>query len=235
MVQLSSQATGRGFELVFDKTRGDLDLEDFSEREGIFFSGASADAVVKTTTDVKLKIRAYINAHFKGSQFTGNNNRRVANASAQDKFYDERTTKGQYAGLVYSKFGKRDGAKGFVDYLLLHIYGGAVKAAGGGWLRINASGRKTFGTSGQTGFYSLSQSDIFFTKSADGRKLFLLRRYKRGSFTAKKEGKTELIATLLKTLIFPARLTGIDEIFRSSRDLLTKNFLDELERRRSAG
>jgi hypothetical protein len=229
MVDLISRSSGRGFELVFDKSRTEMELTDLADGAQIVIQNASVEAVVKTTNEVKQRIRSYINAHFKGSQFTSNNNRRVANASAQSQFYDDRAEKGQYTGLVYSKFGKRDGASGFVDFLLLHIRGGAVKARDGGWMRINASGKKTFGTSGQTGYYNLSDSNIFFSNSSDGKKLFLLRRYKKGSFSGK-GGKTELLATLMRQIIFPARLTGIDEIARSRGDLFTGYFRDAFDR-----
>lgn len=224
MVMLTSDDFGRGFGVLLGGREPAEQMRKILEAGAVVIKGASIEAVVKTTVEVKLKIRAYINAHFKGSDFTSNNNRRVANASAQDTFYDDVSEKGQYTGLVYSKFGKRDGTSGFMDYLLLHIRGGVLKPRNGGWLRIDAKGKNNLGTSGQTGFYNLSSSNVFFTNSADGKKLYLLRRYARGSFDTKKAGKTELLATLLKQVAFPARLTGIDEIARSRADLFDKNF-----------
>ncbi len=201
-------------------------LEEVLKRDAIAIRGASVKAVIDTTQEVKLLVRNYIDAHFSGSSFTSNSHRRVANASAQAKFYDEVSGKGQYAGLVYSKFGKRD-AGGFVDFLLLHVRGGTVK--GNDWLRlINDKAGGTAPSAAQSGYFSGSQSNVFFVESKDGKKLFQLRRYGKGSMGGK-AGKTELLATLVKQLVFPARLTGIDEIARSRPELFDKNFRASLD------
>lgn len=226
---------GRGFAVLFDRIASEKRTREILQADALVIRGASIDAVVKTTVDVKLKIRAYINAHFTGSGIQSNNNRKAANASAQDTFYDDIADKGQYTGLVYSKFGKRDAGGGFVDYLLLHVRGGIVKPNQGGWLRIvNQEAGGSLGIAAQSGFFETSQSNIFFTKSADGKKLFQLRRYKKGSFSPK-AGKTELIATLLRQVAFPARLTGIDEIARSRSDLFDKYFNDAFDARQATG
>ena len=198
-------------------------FEDVLKRDAIAVRGASVLAVRETTVEVKLAIRAYIDAHFSGSSFTSNSHRRVANASAQDKFYDEIEGKGQYAGLVYSKFGKRD-AGGFVDYLLLHVRGGTIN--GNSWLRlINDKNGGGASSVAQSGFFKGSNSDIFFVESKDGRKLFQLRRFRNERNPATgKLGRTRLIATLLKDVVVPARLTGIDEIARSRPELFDRNF-----------
>lgn len=223
--------SGRGFAVQFDRKNSEDRTRKQLETDAVVIQGASIDAVVKTTVEVKLKIRAYINAHFKGSRFQSNDNRKVANASAQDTFYNDIAAKGQYTGLVYSKFGKRDGASGFLDFLLLHVRGGTLTARDGGWMRIDAKGKGSLGLIAQTGFFNLSNSNVFFSNSADGKKLFLLRRYKKGGLSPKMSGKTELLATLIKKIVFPARLTGIDEIARSRGDLFTKHFNDAFNRR----
>lgn len=182
---------------------------------------------MKTTREVKDRIRAYIDAHFTGSEYHSNDHRRVANASAQERFYDDIESKGQYAGLVYSKFGKRD-AGGFVDFLLLHVRGGTVRPRSGEWLRIAAGDGAGSGPSiAQTGFFPLSSSDIFFTRSPDGKRLYQLRRYRKSGLSGKR-GTTQLIATLVKQVIFPARLSGIEEIARSRADLFEGHFAEAL-------
>lgn len=210
------------FSIRFERTDRQ-GLEEILKRDAVAVRGASVEAVIETTREVKLAIRAYINAHFKGSAFTSNNNRRVANASAQEKFYDEVEGKGQYAGLVYSKFGKRDKG-GFVDFLLLHVRGGPV--SGKPWLRIvNEAEGGTARIAAQTGSYSLSQSDIFFLPSKDGKKLFQLRRYrKERDPKTGRLGRSRLLATLVKSITFPARLSGIDEIARRRPELFDRNF-----------
>lgn len=214
--------SGSGFRVEFER-QAPAPYEILA-KDAVAIRGASKEAVHKTTIEVKERIRDYIDAHFVGSEYHGNNRRRVSNASAQSKFYDEVEAKGQYAGLVYSKFGKRD-AGGFVDFLLLHVRGGTVRPTRKNWLRIqNADAGGTARVAAQSGFFGISQSDIFFTKSADGKKLFQLRRYRKGSNISGKAGKTELLATLLKQVTFPARLTGIDEIARSRADLFEGHF-----------
>jgi len=224
--------TGQGFRVEFE-----LDSPGTYEQlrnEAIAIRGASVDAVYRTTEEVKQRIRDYIDAHFSGSEMQSNNRRRVSNASAQSRYYDEIEGKGQYAGLVYSKFGKRDKG-GFVDFLLLHVRGGVVTPGPGeNWLRLaNPAVAGAGGQFGQTGFFAISQSNIFFAASKDGKKLFLLRRYRKGSAFGK-AGKTELLATLVKQVVFPARLTGIEEIARQRPELFDGYFAEALEVRRMA-
>lgn len=220
---------GQGFRVEFERpSPGPYEaLRD----EAIAIRGASVDAVYATTEEVKERIRDYIDAHFSGSEVHSNNRRRVSNASAQSTYYDDIDGKGQYAGLVYSKFGKRD-AGGFVDFLLLHVRGGTIKARNGDWLRlVNEKAGGTAGVAAQTGYFKLSDSDIFFRPSKDGKKLFQLRRYRKSS-TGPNRGRTVLLATLFKELTVSARLTGIDEIARSRADLFEGYFAEAVGVRR---
>lgn len=228
-----SQAfTGQGFRVEFElNSPGTYEQ---LRNEAVAIRGASVDAVHRTTQEVKERIRDYIDAHFTSSEIHANNRRRVSNASAQSQFYDEIEGKGQYAGLVYSKFGKRD-AGGFVDFLLLHVRGGTVSPGPGEqWLRLaNPRAAGAGGQFGQTGFFAISQSNVFFAPAKDGKKLFLLRRFGKGSAFGK-AGKTELLATLVKQVVFPARLTGIDEIARQRPELFDGYFGEALELHRLA-
>jgi hypothetical protein len=220
---------GQGFRVEFERPNpGPYEaLRD----EGVAIRGASVEAVVQTTNEVKQRIRDYIDAHFTNSEFHGNGRRRVSNASAQSVFYDELEEKGQYAGLVYSKFGKRD-AGGFVDFLLLHVRGGTLRPKTGDWLRIlNPRAGGSASSVAQSGFFPVSQSNIFFAPSSDGKKLFQLRRYRKGSLGSRR-GTTELLATLVKRVVFPARLSGIDEIARQRPELFEGYFADALKQRR---
>ena len=222
---------GRGFALAFQRRTGKQDrlLYEQLKEDAVAIRGASIEAVTETTNEVKQRIRAYINAHFTGSAFTSNNNRRVANASAQSKFYDDVDAKGQYAGLVYSKFGGGHGPGGFVDYLLLHVRGGTLRPQSGNWLRIPNA--REFGPQvRQTGFFATTQASVFFAKSDDGRKLYLLRRLGR-SGRSRGDQKVQLLATLVRSLAFRARLSGIDEIARSRGDLFEGNFAAALNAR----
>lgn len=213
--------TGRGFAFNFEREMSPGMVDRMLHGEAVAIRGASVEAVVTTTNEVKLRIRNYITAHFTGSEMHGNNQRRVANAASQSKFYDDLDDKGQYTGLVYSKFGAGVGGGGFVDFLLLHVRGGTLKPKSGNWLRIPNT--REFGSQvRQAGFFALSKASVFFAKSDDGRKLFLLRRL-GGTGKGRKNQKVQLLATLVKSLIFPARLSGIDEIARSRGDLFETN------------
>lgn len=233
MVQVAGSSTvgtftGRGFAFNFDREMSPGMIDRMLQGEAVAIRSASIEAVVTTTNEVKLRIRNYITAHFTGSEMHGNNQRRVANAASQSKFYDD-LDKGQYTGLVYSKFGAGVGAAGFVDFLLLHVRGGTVKPKSGNWLRI--PNYREFGSQvRQTGFFPISKSSVFFAKSDDGRKLFLLRRV-GGAGIRRAARKVQLLATLVRSLVFPARLSGIDEIARSRGELFERNLAQSLTAR----
>lgn len=225
----SSAFDGQGFFVAFE--RPDPRPIDVLAQDAVAIRGASIEAVYQTTEEVKEKIRDFIDAHFTGSEFHGNGRRRVSNASAQSTYYDDVDEKGQYAGLVYSKFGKRD-AGGFVDFLLLHVRGGTLKPRSGEWLRIRTPGAPAM--RGQSGFFPTSRSDIFFKKSADGKKLFQFRRYRKDSPLAKR-GTLQLLATLVKEVKFTARLSGIDAIAARRPELFERNFTRALNVREANG
>lgn len=226
----SGAFTGQGFRIEFEREQpGPYEL---MRDEGVAIRGASVEAVTKTTEQVKELIRDYVDAHFTGSEFHGNGRRRVSNASAQSTYYDEIEQKGQYAGLVYSKFGKRDKG-GFVDYLLLHVRGGTIRPGPGeDWLRIDDTQAGGLGVA-QTGFFSRSQSNIFFLPSKDGKKLFQLRKYRKSGLSSKR-GQTELLATLVKQVDVPANLSGIDAIAARRPELFEGYFARSLEAHRQA-
>lgn len=218
---------GRGFRVEFERS-GPGPLEQM-EAEGVVVRGASVEAVVKTTNTVKERIRDFVDAHFSGSGFTRNGRRRAANASAQSRFYDELEAKGQYAGLVYSKFGKRD-AGGFVDFLLLHMRGGSVTARGGGWLKIiSPEARQRGDLFASSGSFPTAGSDVFFRPAKNGTELLMFRKYRGASARA---GTLQLIATLVKAVVIPATLGGIDEIARERPELFEGYFAEALARMR---
>lgn len=222
------QGGGRGFGVVFDAFRSEKYTREMLEEDAVLVSGASVEAVVATTNEVKELIRAYLDANFTGSSFIGGSNgrtsrRRVSFAASQSRFYDDREERGQYTGLIYSKFGRGNGPASFVDFLLLHVRGGTITPTNGEWIRLGADGATGFG---QVGKYKFSGSQIFFAKSKDGQKLFLLRKKGKG-----KNAATELIATLVKKIVVPATLSGIDAIAARREDLFYGHFAEALEQR----
>lgn len=226
---------GKGFGFSFESEMGPGMLNRVLHDEVVAIRGASKKAITTTTNNLKQRIRNYITAHFTGSEMLRGNQRRAAYAAAQSKFYDDIDNKGQYTGLVYSKFGAGIGKANFVDFLLLHVGGGTLKPKTGRWLRIPNGkiiprGRGpgiSWYQGGQVGRYS--SKDVFFAKSSDGRKLYLLRRDRKASRSG--DRKSELLATMVPSLAFPARLSGIQEILRDGGDVLSSNLQAELAKR----
>lgn len=211
----SAGAQRMGFNVQFDANRARADLRETIQGDAVAVVGASVDAVTQTTREVKEMIRSYIDAHFQGSEFIGGaggrkSRRRAAFAAAQNKFYNDIEAKGQFTGLIYSKLGRGRGPGGFVDYLLLHMRGGIVKPRDGDWIKIPNEGASGL-IGGQVGEYPQSDSRIFFRPSRDRKKLFLLRAFGSGASPARR-GSVELLATLVKQLDYPARMTGIETI-----------------------
>lgn len=211
----------------FDVVRASEDFDDLRDEKLSTIIGASVEAVWLTTNEIKQRMRDYIDAHFGGSEFIGGEygrkqHRRVAFAAVQSKMYNDQESKGQYTGLIYSKFGRGRGPASFVDYLLLHVTGGQITAANGGWLRIHDQSAPQFS---QVGNYKLSGSRIFFKKSRDGAKLFLLRATGK-----KRTAKLELLATLMKAVTVKPDLAGIDDIAAQRPDVFIEHFDAALRR-----
>lgn len=214
---------GRGFGIEIAGEAASQEGRAILEQDAIVIKGAAVDAVEHTTNSVKTKIRNYIDQHFRGSKKHGNNHRRVSNAAAQSKFYNDLSTQSQYTGLVYSKWGRGKGPGSFIDFLVLHIKGGVLQASGGGKLKI--PNRKAPGSlMGQVG--NFGDSRIFIRKGKDG-KSFLMRAFKN-SAGSKRGGKVVLLATLVDELRFPASLRGIDTILAAAGPELENNFLSLL-------
>lgn len=210
------------FRIEFERTGPDLD--DDMARLGIVVREASVEAVVHTTETIKNRVRDFIDSHFTGSDLTSNNRRRASNASSQTKYYDELEAKGQYAGLVYSKFGRRYGRPDFQDFLLTHMRGATISPRQGDWLRI--PNKRIGGSAGrwaQTGFYQESDASVFMVPSKDGRRLYLLRRYGRAAPNSVAR-TTQLLATMVKEVNIRPRLAGLESIARDRPELFERRF-----------
>lgn len=207
---------GSGFTVEFLSENARNQLAEQLDGNVALITGASISGVVEATDELKQKMRSYLDGHFRGSAMHGNNHRRVSNAMVQSVYYDEVSEKGQFASLIYSKFGFRN-AGGFVDFLLLHMRGGTVKPATKDWLRIPNRAEAGSGFA-QSGRFAMSDSDIFFVKAKDDpAKLFQLRRY-RGT------KKTVLLATLVKSLRIEPSLQGLEAIMATRGALFEKHF-----------
>lgn len=101
-------------------------LDELLAREAGVVSTGLLEAVAGQTLATKLAVRAVVNAAFTGSRVVGRNgNRRVANAIRGKLFEDEADPRGSPVGIVFSRFGRRQGGK-FVDYLLPHALGATI-------------------------------------------------------------------------------------------------------------
>lgn len=216
-------ARSSGFSVNFFGKRAARDLYASLGGGIVKVRGTSISAVVTSTDEIKERMRSYLDGHFTGSALHGNNHRRVSNASVQSVFYNDISDKGQVASLIYSKFGYR-GEGGFIDFLMLHIQGGTIRAKNGGWMRIpNLKEPQLLGA--RSGHFPFSNSDIFFAPSKDGNKLYQLRR-SRG-----KHGPAKLLATLVKSLTFAPTMQGLEIIMADRGAAFERHFDAEWQRR----
>ena len=209
-----SSTTGRGFTVEFLGFKSQRKLEQALEGGVLRIVESSITAAIATTDTVKQKLRSYLDSHFLGSQMHGNAHRRMSNALVQSVYFDEVKVKPGFASLIYSKLGKGKGPSSFVDFLLLHVHGGTIGPKQGEWLRINNRENDPGGLA-KVGNYG--SSNVFFVRSKDGQKLFLLRKIKGGN-------STNLLATLVKSIQVPASLTGLDSIAAERGVLFERNF-----------
>lgn len=219
---------GSGFTVEFLAEQAKEQLGAALGQGAVVIRDASIGAVISSTDELKQKMRSFLDSHFTGSEMHGNNHRRVSNAAVQSVYYDDLDEKGQFASLIYSKFGFRD-AGGFVDFLLLHIRGGTIRPRDGDWLRLpNVGEGGAWGA--QSGFHRFSSSDIFFVQDKDDpNKLFQLRRYRKSGF-GRNAGSTKLLATLVKSLRFEPKLQGLEAIMAQRGAIFDRHFDAEWQR-----
>ena len=217
---------GSGFTVEFLAEKAMTELRGSLEQGAVAIRASSFTALVAETDETKQKMRAFLDAHFDGSDMHGNGHRRVSNAAVQSVYYDDLADKGQITSLIYSKFGVGGGA-GFVDFLLLHMKGGTIKPKSGDWLRIPASGARRMGN--QSGYSPTSRTDVFFVESKDGKKLYQLRRPRRGS------AGTELLATLMKSITIKPSLGGLERILADRGAVFERHFTQDFEQRFGQG
>lgn len=209
-----SSGNGQGFTVEFlgAKAQGQVEA---ALKDGVLrIVESSITAVVATTNEVKQKLRSYLDSHFTGSAMHGNAHRRISNALVQSVTYETVSGQPGFSSLIYSKLGKGKGPGAFVDFLLLHVRGGTVKPHQGDWIRVDNDEANPGGLA-KVGDYGSSK--VFFVPSKDGQKLFLLRKVKGG-------GSTTLLATLVKSIQFPASLSEIESIAAQRGALFERNF-----------
>lgn len=213
---------GAGFTVDFLEDKARIELDQALVDGLLVIRGSSIEAVVTSTDAVKQKMRSYLDAHFRGSSMHGNNHRRVSNAASQSAYFNDLEKQGQVTATIYSKFGYGKGGE-FRDFLLLHMRGGTLRPTSGDWLRIPARGTAGFG---QVGKYEMSGSQVFFVKSKDGAKLFLLRKMPGA-------GKTQLLATLVKSLQIKPDLQGLELVLAARGAEFERHFSATFTRRKA--
>lgn len=206
------------FRVVFE--RSGPDPYEQMKDVGIAVRDASVEAVVRTTETIKDRVRDYIDAHFTGSGFTRNSRRRASNA-IRAHYYNDLDAQGSYAGLVYSKLGRGAGPASFVDYLLLHMFGGTIAPSRGDWLKIlTPQFRGTF----------VDPDQVFFVPSHDGSELFeMIRAPGRGKGAHGRAA--QLVATLVKQVAIPARLGELADIAGDRPELFEGAFAKAMDAR----
>ncbi|RDV06424.1 hypothetical protein DXH95_03080 [Sphingorhabdus pulchriflava] len=214
-----------GFLVRYDSQRTVVELEKHLQDEHGIIRDASIYAVVHTVAEIKKLLRTYLDGQFRRSMVHGNNHRRASNAAVQSKRYNEIAEKGQFSELIYSKLGDNS-PSGFVDYLLPLVRGATIRPVRGNWMKLVSTKMRMMGIAGlnwKAGYSPDSKSSIFWRRSDDGKKLFLLRSYAKSSPSID-AGKTELLATMPAEIEVKPRLRGIDTIAQRREPLFLKNF-----------
>ncbi len=220
---------GSGFAIEFVGTSALRNMSEAMSRGAVMIRGISIASVVETTDETKQALRTFFDAHFAASELHGNDHRRASNAAAQSIYYNDED-QSAFSGLIYSKLGRGKGPDDFVDYLLLHLRGGTIRPKQGRWLRlvnpdaVEGADRRPRPKL-QVGTYRFTGSEIFWAKSKDKRKIFQIRR--------RRNGQTELLATLMRSISIPASLGSLDQFLQSAGARFYRHFDDrwkEVER-----
>ena len=221
---------GSGFAVEFLEDKARIKLDEGLAAGFAVITGSSIEALVTANDELKQKMRTYLDGHFRGSAMHGNAHRRISNAAVQSAYFDSVKEGVGFASTIYSKFGFGKGPKDFVDFLLLHMRGGTIRPANGGWLRVPGRARfgggKYAGARWNLGSYEQSSSKIFFVKSKDGQKMYLLRQQKGGV-------AAELLETLVKSLTIKPSLQGLEGIMATNGAVFERHFAASFTRRKA--
>lgn len=206
---------GSGFTIEFLGARAEKELALGLEGGAIALRGAAIEAVVYSVDEIKQRLRTFLDSRFPGSAMHGNAHRRVSNAAVQSVYFDDRAETGGITGLIYSKFGARRGGT-FIDYLLLHLRGGTITAKGGGHMMIaNEEAVGPAWKGANAGSFGAFRIELVPMKG--GRGFYLVRRWKGSE-------RSDLLATLIKSLRIEPSLAGLEAILASSGAVLESNF-----------
>ena len=187
-------------------------LEEALRRERQAVRRVTSVAVEAETRKLQLAIRAEVNRAFAG----GRGGRAAGNA-IRSKLY--RNEDGN-AGLVYSRFGRRGPDGQFIDYLVPFAHGAVITPRNSRWLYIPLeAGRRA--RRGRRLSVALDPN-LAFVPSADGKRVWLVRRTPRGK-------RTTLVALLVRRVAIEKRL-DLEAPIRQAEQNLPQALLDAIEK-----
>lgn len=188
--------------------RGDLKRHMRAERRALD-TGVSR-GVKETTDELKEDVRSAVRQGLRARSGRGDVSKAIRGV-----FYPNQDQPASAAGLVYSKFGRREGGE-FVDYLKPHIEGATIEPERSKWLYIpNERGRKARRFKRQS---VALQRNLAFVRVSD-RKAYLVRRTRT---------RSTIIATLVRRVRIKDRIT-LKGAIDTSEAALPRNILRQLE------
>jgi len=188
--------------------RGDLQKHMKAERRAL--DRGVSRGVKETTDELKQDVRSAVRQGLRGRGGRGDVSKAI-----RGTFYPNDDQPASAAGLVYSKFGRREGGQ-FVDYLKPHIEGATITPERSKWLYIpNERGRKARRNKRQA---VALQKNLAFVPVARG-KAYLVRRTRT---------RSTIVATLVRRVRIKDRIT-IKGAIDTSEAALPKNILRALE------
>ncbi len=189
-------------------------LEDALRREQLAIRRATSVAVEGETRKLQLAIRAEVSRAFAGGR-AGKGGRNAGNA-IRSKLYQNDDG---HAGLVYSRFGRRGPDGQFIDYLAPFAHGAVITPRNSRWLYIPLeAGRRA--QRGRRLSVALDPN-LAFVPSADGKRVWLVRRTPRGK-------RTTLVALLVRRVAIEKRF-DLEAPIREAQQGLPKSLLEAIE------
>jgi hypothetical protein len=187
-------------------------LDEVMRRDSAAIAKTEAAVVKRRTRAFQLDVRTAVRNAFGG----GRGARQVGNA-IRSRVYEDGPNK--VTGTTYSKFGRGSGA-GFVDYLAPFAEGATLRAKSGGWLYIPIDGRGRRGVRQREKIDVADAKNVDFVPSADGRKVYIVRR-------------TRTRSTLIAVLVRQVRIRksiDVDRLVAAEERAFARDYLGQLER-----
>lgn len=193
------------------------DLEAAAKRDRAAIERATREAIKLATRKTQLAARDAINSRFRGSNFTRNGSRRIANSIRSKTYVDNGGLSA--SGLIFSKFGRgRPGSPGFEDWLLPYVTGATLRPTRGKWLYIPIERPKGRGRR----FRQSVSADkrLRWVPSSNGARIFLVRETR---------SRSTLVAVLVRRVVVQRSL-NFDRVARGADKEFFREFSRQFER-----